>query len=69
VGEEWSPSMAVKNLLVPLSIRDIQEAIEDQGIPKGTAMALLSLFGMGLQSYSPKIKQSRKRPRVRPYKP
>lgn len=40
---------AAGNLVVPLPFRDVQKVLEDQGIPKGTALYLLSLLGAGLQ--------------------
>ncbi len=39
------------NLFMPMVVRDIYEAIESQGVPKGVALGLLSLFGAGLQTY------------------
>lgn len=38
-------------LVLPLSIRDIGSAMEDQGIPRGTAVSVLNMFGEGLQVY------------------
>jgi hypothetical protein len=40
------------NLLMPLALSDIYQTMQEQGIPKGTAMALLSIFGMGVQTYN-----------------
>lgn len=39
------------NLVMPLAISDIYETMQEQGIPAGTALALLSILGMGLQTY------------------
>jgi hypothetical protein len=39
------------NLVMPLAISDIYDTMREQGVPKGSAMALLSIFGMGLQTY------------------
>lgn len=44
------PKVAGK-LLVPISYGDIKDAMVNQGIPEATVMAMLSLLGMGLQSY------------------
>jgi hypothetical protein len=41
----------IPSLLVPLGFRDIYDVMQEQGVAKGTAMTLLSLFGMGLQQY------------------
>lgn len=52
VGEEVTPASAAGGLVTPLSMRDIYDAMKEQGIPEGTIMALLSIFGMGLQTYN-----------------
>lgn len=38
-------------LLVPLAMRDIYEAMKEQGVSKAAALSLLSLFGMGMSTY------------------
>jgi len=38
--------------LVPLALSDIFAVMEEQGVPAGTAFAMLSIFGMGLQTYN-----------------
>lgn len=48
-GKPVTPGGAALNLVTPLPFRDIQNVMEDQGIPKGTALYLLSLLGAGLQ--------------------
>lgn len=45
------------NLTIPLSIRDVYEAMQDQGVPKGAALGILAAFGMGFQAYEDKKKQ------------
>jgi hypothetical protein len=54
VGEEVTPGSAVANVVTPLSFQDIKDVMEDNGIPKGIAIQLLSIFGMGVQSYGQK---------------
>jgi hypothetical protein len=39
-------------LVVPLSVRDIADVMEDQGATKGTALSILGLLGEGLQVFS-----------------
>lgn len=51
VGEKVGPKEAALNLTVPLSARDLQEAIEAQGVERGTAMGILSLFGASAQTH------------------
>lgn len=42
------------NLVMPLALSDIYQTMQQQGIPKGTALSLLSIFGMGMQTYNKK---------------
>ena len=39
------------NLVMPLALSDIYQTMVEQGVPAGSAMALLSIFGMGMQTY------------------
>jgi hypothetical protein len=57
VGEKVTPTDVAMNSIVPLSFRDVYQVMQEQGIPKGTALSLISLFGMGLQTYKPKPKK------------
>lgn len=50
-GRAKPRSDTLKEMAIPLSFRDISEAMEDQGVPKGIALGLLATFGMGLQTY------------------
>lgn len=50
-GTPATPKNVAQNLSIPLSFKDIYNAMQDQGVPRGTALGLLSLFGMGLQTY------------------
>jgi hypothetical protein len=45
-------------LLMPLSFNDVYDVMRDNGVPAGTAMTVLALFGMGLQNYKPGSKDS-----------
>ena len=51
VGEEVTPGSAAMNMAIPLSFKDIADVMEDHGVPKGTALQILSLFGMSVQNY------------------
>ena len=64
VGEPVTVGSTLKSAVVPLAMRDIYEAMVDQGVPRGTAIGLLSLLGMGLQTYQerrPKQKSTEKK--------
>lgn len=50
-GNPVTPTSAVARLFTPLSIGDIADAMKEQGVPKGTALSMLALFGMGLKTY------------------
>lgn len=54
VGEEVTPKSAALNLVTPLSLKDIYDVMLEQGVPVGTAISILSLFGMSVQHYEPK---------------
>lgn len=56
VGETVTPVSVTSNMLVPLSFQDVFNVMKEQGIPAGTAMMILSAFGMGLQYYEPRKK-------------
>lgn len=51
IGNKVTPQSLAARSLVPLSLGDIYKAMEEQGIPKGTALGLLAIFGMGLQTF------------------
>jgi hypothetical protein len=50
-GNDVTITGLIGNLTIPLSMRDISRAMEEQGIAKGTVFSMLSLFGWGLQTY------------------
>ncbi len=54
IGEKVTPYSTVRNLVVPLSVRDVYESMLDQGIASGSALSVLAIFGAGLQTYGPK---------------
>lgn len=51
VGEKVTPVSVVTRNLIPLAVSDIAQTMQEQGVPRGTVMALLSLLGMGVQTY------------------
>lgn len=54
-GDEVTTTSQLKNLILPLSVQDIVEAMQAQGPAAGSAMAALALFGYGLQQYGADI--------------
>jgi hypothetical protein len=51
--DKVTPKSLAKNF-APLSLRDISRATEEQGVPAGVALWLVSLFGVGMQTYNKK---------------
>lgn len=48
-GEPVTPLSTATNLIAPLGLRDVVEAIEEHGVETGAAMGLAVMFGWGLQ--------------------
>lgn len=59
-GQQVTPRSVAADLVTPMSIGDIYRAMEEQGVPKGSALATLSLFGAGVQTYDEKKKAAKK---------
>lgn len=51
VGNEVTPATAAAKAIIPMSFRDIYEAIKDLGLPAGAALSILGLLGMGLNTF------------------
>ena len=54
VGEPTTVASTVGHLTVPMSVQDVYKSLEDQGVPRGAAIGLLAILGMGAQTYEPK---------------
>lgn len=48
VGEKVTVGSVAKRLVVPMQYDSLLASFEEQGIPRGTALAILSIFGMGV---------------------
>lgn len=44
-----------KDLLIPIALREIFETMTAQGMSRGTALSMLAIFGMGIQTYGSHI--------------
>ena len=51
VGEKVTIKSAAADAFVPLSMKEIYETMQEQGVPKGAAMGVLGIFGAGIQTY------------------
>jgi len=52
---------ALEQLFMPLTVRDIYDAMLEQGYTAGTAMGMLAILGVGVQTYKPKEPKVRER--------
>ncbi len=57
VGEKVTLSSIIADLTVPLAMREILETMQEQGIPRGPALSILAIFGMGIQTYGSQIRK------------
>ena len=58
IGEEVTFKSEAINLLTPIALSEILETLQDQGVPRGTALSILSIFGMGIQTYGVTAKKT-----------
>jgi hypothetical protein len=56
VGQPLSASGQAGQLVMPISVRDVYDAMTHEGLPRGSALAMLAILGMGTQFYEPKKK-------------
>jgi hypothetical protein len=61
VGEPVTIQSTALSMVTPLSMREIYDTIREQGIPAGTAISIMSIFGMGVQTYGPRVKNKGKK--------
>lgn len=54
-GEKVTLATQARDLLVPMSPVDIYQSMQEQGIPAGAALGILSILGDGVNTYSPKV--------------
>lgn len=58
VGEPTTAWGMAKGAVIPLSMSDIYDTMVEQGIPAGTVLSILGIFGEGVQTYQPKEKHN-----------
>jgi hypothetical protein len=59
VGEKVTPGSVATRMVAPLGLKDIYDTMLEQGIPKGTALSILTILGMGMQNYDAKKKRAK----------
>jgi hypothetical protein len=52
-------------MFFPLSVRDVAETMEAQGLPATAAMSLLAILGVGMNTYGPKTEYATATPKER----
>lgn len=65
VGERVTPLETAGKFFIPISLVDIYSVMKDQGIPKGPALTVLSLLGMGVTTQPPRKTESMERAKIR----
>lgn len=58
VGNEVGTGEALANVIVPLSVKEIYDALTQEGIDKQDALVLLNLFGISTSRFTDKEKKS-----------
>lgn len=53
IGEKVTIGGELKNLFLPMSLRNVQDVMKEQGVPEGSAIFALELLGMGVQYRDP----------------
>lgn len=57
VGHKVTPKSIAMKMTVPITYQDILDLMEDQGVPRGTALWILSFFGESVQTYDDRPKK------------
>lgn len=54
IGEAVTPISALRNMIMPMSFQSTYEVLQEEGIERGSALSLLSIFGAGLSTFRDK---------------
>jgi hypothetical protein len=55
-GDDLTARRLAADIITPLSFREIYESMKDMGVPAGSALAVLAIFGFGGMTYKEKKK-------------
>jgi len=58
IGKDITPLEALGGNSIPLTFRDLRDAMKEEGVPTGIAMGVLSFFGAGISSYPRKADET-----------
>jgi hypothetical protein len=56
-GQKMTLGKVARGTVIPMALGDVYEAMKAEGVPKGVALGVLSIFGAGLQTEN-KVQQS-----------
>jgi hypothetical protein len=65
VREKVTPLSAARNLMIPISMREVIGTMQSRGVPDGTIVSMLSLLGAGGGTYGPRTKYANATPTER----
>jgi len=54
IGEKITVADIPQEVLFPLSVQDIYDAMQEEGVPAGAALGTLGMFGVGIQTHETK---------------
>ena len=61
-GDWVTAGSTVENLIAPMTVSDIYQAMREEGVPEGAALGLLSVLGIGINTYEPNKPKGRMPP-------
>lgn len=61
-GQATTPGEQAVNLVTPMSLRNVVDVMEENGVPRGTAIWMAELFGMSVQYRDPNAYEKDKQP-------
>jgi len=64
-GDDLTAGRLAADIIAPLSFREIYESMKDMGVPAGTALAVIAIFGFGGMTYKEKKKPVKGRRKLR----
>jgi hypothetical protein len=57
IGNPFGLKDVIPNLMFPLAVEEVHESIQAQGVPLGTSLGILALWGEGIQNYGAEIRK------------
>lgn len=57
IGNPFGLEDVVPNLVMPLSVEEVKESIHAQGVPLGTTLGIMAMWGEGIQNYGAELRK------------